>query len=91
MKTNRWKRSTATVLLAALLGQGCASPGARLQYLIGDEKALEHYKDYATAIEYPVESEIRETDPDLFRAPIAVQNRESASHVRASCFPFPFR
>lgn len=72
MKTNRWKRSTATVLLAALLGQGCAAPGARLQYLIGDEKALEHYKDYATAIEYPVESEKSETDPNLFRAPRSI-------------------
>ena len=76
MKTTRWKRSTATVLLAALLSQGCAAPGARLQYLIGEDKTLEHYKDYATAIEYPVEAQKHETDPNLFRAPRKITSLE---------------
>ncbi len=79
MKTTRWKRSTATVLLAALLGQGCAAPGARLQYLLGDKQTLEHYKDYATAIEYPVESETHETDPNLFRAPRTITSLEEVN------------
>lgn len=60
------------LLLAAMLSQGCAAPGARLQYLIGDEKTLEHYNDYSTAIEYPAETEIQQTDPNLFRAPRAI-------------------
>ena len=74
--TTRWKRSTAMMLLAALLTQGCAAPGRRLQYLIGDEKNLEHYKDYATAIEYPVETEKSETNPDLFRSPRSITSLE---------------
>ncbi|MFN9717312.1 MAG: TolC family protein [Planctomycetota bacterium] len=69
MKITPWKRMTAVLVLAAMLGQGCAAPGARLQYLIGEEKTLEHYKDYATAIEFPVESEPSQTDPALFRPP----------------------
>lgn len=69
MNISRWKRSTAMLLLAAMLGQGCAAPGARLQYLIGEEKSLQHYRDYATAIEFPVEAEPNETDPNLFRTP----------------------
>jgi hypothetical protein len=76
VKTTRWKRSTAMVLLAALLSQGCAGPGARLQYLIGDEKNLEHYRDYATAIEYPIEREKNETSADLFRAPRTITSLE---------------
>ena len=84
MKTTRWKRSTATVLLAALLSQGCAGPGARLQYLIGEDKTVEHYRDYATAIEYPTESEARESDPNLFRAPRRITSLEEVSqrHVK---------
>jgi hypothetical protein len=76
VKHSRWKQSTAMLLLSAVLGQGCAAPGARLQYLIGDEKALEHYRDYATSIEYPVESEKSETNPDLFRAPRTISSIE---------------
>jgi hypothetical protein len=63
-------------LLAALLSQGCAAPGARLQYLIGEKQTLEHYKDYATAIEYPVETEKHQTNPDLFRAPRTITSIE---------------
>lgn len=76
MNITRWKRSTALLLLAAMLGQGCAAPGARLQYLIGEDKVLEHYKDYATAIEYPVETEPNQTDPNLFRAPRTLNSLE---------------
>ena len=66
MKTTRWKRSTATVLLAALLSQGCAAPGARLQYLLSEKNNVQHYRDYATAIEYPIESQNnRQTSPKL--------------------------
>lgn len=84
MKTTRWKRSTATVLLAALLSQGCAAPGARLQYLIGEDKTIEHYRDYATSIEYPTESEARESDPNLFRAPRRITSLEEVSqrHIK---------
>ena len=84
MKTTRWKRSTATVLLAALLSQGCAGPGARLQYLIGEDKTVEHYRDYATAIEYPTEAEARESDPNLFRAPRRITSLEEVSqrHIK---------
>ena len=84
MKTTRWKRSTATVLLAALLSQGCAGPGARLQYLIGEDKTVEHYRDYATSIEYPTESEARESDPNLFRAPRRITSLEEVSqrHIK---------
>ena len=84
MKTTRWKRSTATILLAALLSQGCAGPGARLQYLIGEDKTVEHYRDYATSIEYPTESEARESDPNLFRAPRRITSLEEVSqrHIK---------
>lgn len=57
------------VLIAALLVPGCAAPGRRLQYLVGDEATLEHYRDYATAIEYPIDPEPSAADPDLFREP----------------------
>jgi hypothetical protein len=84
VNTTRWKRSTATVLLAALLSQGCAAPGARLQYLIGEDKTIEHYRDYATSIEYPTESEARESDPNLFRAPRRITSLEEVSqrHIK---------
>lgn len=84
MKTTRWKRSTATVLLAALLSQGCAGPGARLQYLVGEDKTIEHYRDFATSIEYPTESESRESDPNLFRAPRRITSLEEVSqrHIK---------
>ena len=76
MKNTRWKRSTATVLLAALLSQGCAAPGARLQYLLSEKNNVQHYRDYATAIEYPIESQKHETDPNLFRAPRTITSIE---------------
>lgn len=59
-----------------MLSPGCAAPGSRLQYLIGDKPTLEHYRDYATSIEYPVETEARETDPGLFRVPRKVETME---------------
>ena len=84
MKTTRWKRSTATILLAALLSQGCAGPGARLQYLIGEDKTVEHYRDFATSIEYPTEVEARESDPSLFRAPRRITSLDEVSqrHIK---------
>jgi outer membrane protein TolC len=82
--TTRWQRKTAMVLLAALLSQGCAAPGRRLQYLIGDEKTLQHYEDYSTAIEYPVETEKSETNPALFEAPRSITSLDNftARHIR---------
>lgn len=78
MKTTRWKRSTATLLLAALLGQGCAGPGARLQYLVSEESNVRHYRDYATSIEYPLESQPHESNPELFRPPRTITSLEEA-------------
>jgi prepilin-type processing-associated H-X9-DG protein len=71
-------------LLAALLSQGCAGPGARLQYLVGEDKTIEHYRDFATSIEYPTESESRESDPNLFRAPRRITSLEEVSqrHIK---------
>ena len=72
MKTERWKRSTGLALLLAVLGQGCAGPGSRLQYLIGEDRGLEHYEDYATSIEYPTQTQPHETNPELLRGPRSI-------------------
>ena len=71
---------TVLLLLAALLCQGCAGPTARLQYLIGDPQSLSHYEDMATAIEYPIEEDARQTDPDLFRAPRNISDLSEVKH-----------
>ncbi len=76
VKTKRWKRSTAVALLFAMLGQGCAGPGARLQYLIGEDRGLEHYEDYATSIEYPTQTQIHETNPELLNGPRSITSLE---------------
>ncbi len=76
VKTKRWKRSTALALLLAMLGQGCAGPGARLQYLIGEDRGLEHYEDYATSIEYPTQAQPRETNPELLNGPRSITSLE---------------
>ncbi|MEJ7592763.1 MAG: TolC family protein [Planctomycetaceae bacterium] len=76
MKTNRWKRSSGMVLLLAMLGQGCAGPGSRLQYLIGEDRGLEHYEGYATSIEYPTQCEPLETNPELLRGPRSITSLE---------------
>jgi hypothetical protein len=74
--TNRWKRSTALTLLLAMFGQGCAGPGARLQYLIGEDRGLEHYENYATSIEYPTETQKHEPNPELLRGPRSITSLE---------------
>ena len=74
------KKITVLLLTAALLCQGCAGPTARLQYLIGDPQSLSHYEDIATSIEYPVEEDPRETDPDLFRAPRTIRDLSEVKH-----------
>lgn len=76
VKTKRWKRSTGLVLLLAMLGQGCAGPGARLQYLLGEDRGLEYYEDYATSIEYPTESQPRPTNPELLQGPRSITSLE---------------
>ncbi|MCA9012884.1 MAG: TolC family protein [Planctomycetaceae bacterium] len=79
MKTNQWKRSTALALLLAMLGQGCAGPGARLQYLIGEDRGLEHYENYATNIEYPTEVQKHEPNPELLRGPRSIESLEEVT------------
>jgi outer membrane protein TolC len=74
------KRATVLLLVAALLCQGCAGPNARLQYLFGNDKSLSHYEDMATRIEYPVEKEMREVDPGLFRAPRSITDLSDVKH-----------
>jgi len=76
VKTKRWKRSTGLALLLAMLGQGCAGPGSRLQYLIGEDRGLEHYEDFATSIEYPTQTEPHETNPELLRGPRSITSLE---------------
>ena len=76
MKINRWKRSTALALLLAMLGQGCAGPGARLQYLLGEDRGLEHYENYATNIEYPTQTESRDINPELLQGPRSLTSLE---------------
>ena len=76
VKTKRWKRSTGLALLLAMLGQGCAGPGSRLQYLIGEDRGLEHYQDYATSIEYPMQAEPHPTNPELLRGPRSITSLE---------------
>ena len=76
VKTKRWKRSTGLALLLAMLGQGCAGPGSRLQYLIGKDRGLEHYEDYATSIEYPTQTEPHETNPELLQGPRSITSLE---------------
>lgn len=80
MHPSRTKTVTVWLLAAAILGQGCAAPNARLQYLIGDEKSLSHYEDMATAIEYPVEKESREVDPALFTPPRTINDLDEVKH-----------
>ena len=76
VKTNHWKRSTALALLLAMLGQGCAGPGARLQYLIGEDRGLEHYENYATKIEYPTQTEAHQVNPELLQGPRSLTSLE---------------
>ncbi len=76
VKTNRWKRSTALALLLAMLGQGCAGPGSRLQYLIGEDGGLKHYENYATSIEYPTQTQPHEINPELLRGPRSITSLE---------------
>jgi len=77
VKTNHWKRSTALALLLAMLGQGCAGPGARLQYLIGEDRGLEHYENYATKIEYPTQTEAHQVNPELLQGPRSLTSLEN--------------
>ena len=77
MRLANWKRSTVLTLLAAMLSQGCAAPGRSLQYLIQRKDSVTHYRDYATAIEYPVESpDDNPTDPTLFNSPRTITTLE---------------
>jgi Outer membrane efflux protein len=76
------KRTTALLLTVAILLPGCAAPNAHLQYLIGDEKTLSHYRDFATSIEYPIEDNPTPTNPDLFKAPRSIRSLEEVTHRR---------
>ena len=50
--------------------------GARLQYLIGEDRGLEHYENYATSIEYPTETQQHEPNPELLRGPRSITSLE---------------
>ncbi len=76
VKMNHWKRSTALALLFAMLSQGCAGPEARLQYLLGEDRGLEHYENYATNIEYPTQTEQHEVNPELLHGPRSLTSLE---------------
>ncbi len=76
MKPDQWKRSTVLTLLLAVLGQGCAAPDRSLQYLLENDSATSHYRNYANSIDYPVESEESETNPELFRTPRTITTLE---------------
>ncbi len=65
---------TACSLLAAFLLQGCAAGPFRLQYLWDKDPQLSYYVDKASAVEFPTESEQRETDPELFRRPRGIRS-----------------
>jgi outer membrane protein TolC len=64
--------------------QGCAGPGAERQFLVGDSPALSYYKDAASAIEYPVESEPQAADADLFNAPRHIESLDQVENVELS-------
>ncbi len=63
------KRTTAILLVAALLLQGCALEKPRLQYLWPNNGPLSYYEDSASAIVYPVETDTRSVNPQLLQAP----------------------
>ena len=76
MKPDQWKRSTVLTLLMAVLSQGCAAPDRSLQYLLENDSGTSHYRDYANSIDYAVESEESETNPELFRTPRTITTLE---------------
>lgn len=80
MQASHRTQATAILLLAAILLPGCAGPNAHLQYLVGDERSLSHYEDMATAIEYPVEHEQRQVDPNLFLPPRSIKDLADVKH-----------
>lgn len=76
MKPDQWKRLTSLTLLAAMLSSGCAAPDRSLQYLLQNNSAESHYRDYASSIEYPKAGEESETNPELFRSPRTITTLE---------------
>ncbi|MEI7701406.1 MAG: TolC family protein, partial [Planctomycetia bacterium] len=76
MKPDQWKRSTVLTLLMTVLSQGCAAPDRSLQYLLENDSGTSHYRDYANSIDYAVESEESETNPELFRTPRTITTLE---------------
>lgn len=68
------RKITVVMMLAAILIQGCAAGPLRLQYLKPHDEGLSYYVDKASAIEYPVESEERSSDPNLFMAPRSIRS-----------------
>lgn len=72
-------RITVVMMLAAILLQGCAAGPFRLQYLWPQDEGLSYYVDKASAIEYPVETEHYQSDPDLFMAPRNIRSMDEVS------------
>ncbi len=84
MQSSPGKRTTALLLMAVILVQGCAAPNARLHYFLGDQQSLSHYEDLATAIEYPVEDDPRQVDPSLFLAPRSINDLTDVKHRKVT-------
>lgn len=72
-------RFTVVMMLAAILLQGCAAGPFRLQYLWPQDEGLSYYVDKASAIEYPVETEDRSLDPNLFSAPRNIRSLDEVN------------
>ncbi len=76
MSFRRWKQITGLTLLAAVLAQGCAAPGRSLQYLLENGSAANHYRNYASSLEYASATEGHTTDASLFQAPRSITTLE---------------
>ena len=72
-------RFTVVMMLAAILLQGCAAGPFRLQYLWPQDEGLSYYVDKASAIEYPVETEERTPDRNLFSAPRNIRSMDEVN------------
>jgi len=72
-------RFTVVMMLAAILLQGCATGPFRLQYLWPQDEGLSYYVDKTSAIEYPVETEVRNLDPNLFGAPRHIRSLDEVN------------
>ena len=80
MSSSLTQRTIALMLAVTLLLSGCAAPNAHLQYLVGDDQTLSHYRDFATAIQYPIDENPTPPDADLFKEPRSIRSLEEVKH-----------